>query len=75
MQENQVEKSKIHTHSTVVRDAATGKQKLPCNYCPKAYAYAGGNTSSMLQHFRGAHRDREDISRDFPACPEKSKAT
>ena len=41
--------------------------------CPKAYTYSG-NTSFMLQHFRGAHRDRADITRDFPAFPEKSKA-
>ena len=42
-------------------------------YCPKAYKYSGGNTSSMLQHFRGAHRDRADITQNFPAFPEKSK--
>ena len=27
----------------------------------------------MVQHFRGANRDRAEITRDFPAFPEKSK--
>ena len=28
-------KSKVHFHTTILTDAATGKQKLSCNYCLK----------------------------------------
>ena len=30
-----IKKSKVHLHSTIITDAATGKEKLSCNYCPK----------------------------------------
>ena len=63
-------KSKVHFHSTILRDAATGKQKLSCNYCPKTYAYSGGNTTSPIQHFRVTHRDISQVVSDFPENPE-----
>ena len=50
-QERGVRKSKVHSHCTVIRNAADNGAKLKCNYCNKAYAYTGGNTSSMMQHF------------------------
>ena len=63
-------KSRVHHHTITVIDAATGKQKLSCNYCPKRYSYCGGNTSCLLQHFRVSHRDiPQDVS-DFPENPE-----
>ena len=67
-QEAAAKKSKIHFHSTIITDAATGNQKLSCNYCPKAYSYSGhgGNTSTLVQHFRVIHRDIDQVVRDYP---------
>ena len=65
-QESASRKSKVHLHTTVEINEATGKQKLCCKYCPKKYAYSGGNTSSLLQHFRGSHRDIPAVVSDFP---------
>ena len=47
---------------------------LKVNYCNKAHAYTGGNTSSMMQHFRGSHHDLPTIVADFPSTPAKSAA-
>ena len=58
-------KSRVHHHTITVIDAATGKQKLSCNYCPKRYSYCGGNTSCLLQHFRVTHPDVPQVVSDF----------
>ena len=70
VQERGPRKSRVHLHTRVVIDVGTGKQKLCCNYCPKKYSYSGGNTSSLLQHFRVTHRDVPEVVSDFPENPE-----
>ena len=70
----QTKKSKVHVHSSIVRNEATGTLKLKCNYCTKSYAYSGGNTNSMLQHFRITHRQLPAIVADFPLETPKSDA-
>ena len=56
MQENQVKKSKILTHSAGVRDAATGKQKLQCNVVQRPADIL------VKTQVLWAHRDRTDIT-------------
>ena len=70
VQERGPRKSRVHLHTRVQIDVATGKQKLCCNYCPKKYSYSGGNTTSLLQHFRVSHRDVPEVVSDFPENPE-----
>ena len=70
----QKKKSKVHDHCTVTNPDPAGKKKLQCNYCPKTYTYTDGNTTSILQHFRTAHRDIPALVHDFPATPAKSAA-
>ena len=38
----------------------------------QTYAYSGGNTRSMMKHFRISHRDMPIIVADFPATPVSS---
>ena len=67
-------KSKVHDHCTVINPDPAGKKKLQCNYCPKNYTYTDGNATSILQHFRTAHRNIPPLVHDFPATPVKSAA-
>ena len=48
-QESASRKSKVHLHTTVQIDEATGKQKLCCKYCPKKYAYLRRTRLMMYQ--------------------------
>ena len=66
-------KSKLHQHCSIITNEQTGKKKLTCNYCPSSYAYTQGNTRSMRQHLRNAHRDIAAVAQDIPATPAKSQ--
>ena len=70
----ETKKSKVHIHSTIVRNEATGTKKLKFKYCTKTYAYNGSNTGSTLQHFRSTHRDMPVILANFPLATPKSNA-
>ena len=64
----------MHNHCTVIRPDPAGKKKLQCNYCIKNYTDSDWNTTSILQHFRNAHRDIPAHVQDFPETPAKSAA-